>query len=236
MQNSSGLNTMSSAIKKADNYNQWILQYFRPYLGNSLLEIGTGFGNFRRHLYDIKKYVSVDIDTEVVERAKKADMSGDYLVADVADKNIIDKLKGFTFDSVLCVNVLEHVKNDRDAVMNMMQLIDNDGHLLLFVPALPGLYSDMDKLAGHVRRYRKRDITKIFEGTDYQIKKLEYFNPLGGMGWWFNKFFAHTDLDSNAINKQIEFFNRYIVPLSKKINILTRYFFGQSLICVVQKR
>ena len=157
MQNSSGFNTMSSAIKKADNYNQWILQYFRSYLGDSLLEIGTGFGNFRRHLYDIKQYVSVDIDTEVIERAKKADMSGDYFVADVADKNIIDKLRGFTFDSVLCVNVLEHVKNDRDAVMNMMHLIDKGGHLLLFVPALPGLYSDMDKLAGHVRRYRKKD-------------------------------------------------------------------------------
>lgn len=63
-----------------------------------------------------------------------------------------------------------------------------------------------------------------------------YFNSLGGVGWWLNRWISHDLLDSCAVNAQITFFDRYIIPISKAIDPATSPFFGQSFICVVEKQ
>lgn len=231
----SGFSTMSSAIEFADNYNNWILQIFQPYIKKNILEIGTGQGNFRRYLPSAETYVSIDIDPQVVARATSRNPQGIYLVADIASDRDLSPLKAFNFDTILCTNVLEHIESDRSALNNMIDLLQPQGNLLLFVPAFSFLYSNMDSLAGHYRRYTKQELQSRFDSRSSRIEKLEYFNAIGGMGWWVNKLFAHRDLNSNSINAQISFFDRYIVPFSKGINPLTKSFFGQSLICVVTK-
>jgi SAM-dependent methyltransferase len=233
-----GFSTMSSAIEFANNYNRWIVETFRPYIGNSVLEIGTGQGNFKGYLpphqWGIQTYVSVDIDAQVIARAQQRDPKGQYVVGDICDRNCLSQLSAFDLDTILCTNVLEHIANDRDALDNMLTLLAPGGRLLLFVPAFPALYSSMDKLAGHCRRYTKQSVRARFHPS-VRLTRLEYFNPIGGLGWWVNKFMNHDNLDSHGINRQIAFFDRYIVPISKLINPLTKSFFGQSLVCVVQK-
>jgi hypothetical protein len=68
-----------------------------------------------------------------------------------------------------------------------------------------------------------------------RIEKMYYFNPVGGIGWWLNKFAGHKDIDASAVNFQMAFFDKYILPLSRAVNPLTKRFFGQSIICVVRK-
>lgn len=226
---------MSSAIEFADNYNTWIVDAFKVYIGTSILEIGTGQGNFKQYFSRAKTYVSIDISQEVIERASQRDTSGKYVQADISDSKCLDKISGFKFDTALCTNVLEHIQNDQAAIHNIVQSLASGGRLLLFVPAFQSLYSDMDRLAGHHRRYNKQTIRNLF-GNDVLIEKLEYFNPIGGLGWWVNKFISHRDLDSTAINTQIKLFDQYIVPLSKFLNPFFKHWFGQSLVCVVQKK
>ena len=68
-----------------------------------------------------------------------------------------------------------------------------------------------------------------------QVEKLRYFNPIGGLGWWANKFRRHESLDSDEVNGQIVIFEKYVLPFSRALDPLTRAFFGQSLICVARR-
>lgn len=231
----SGFSTMSSAIEFADNYNTWIVQTFLPHIRSRILEVGTGQGNFRRYLPTIHKYVSIDINPDVVQRAAQRDPDNQYVCADISDLQSLTCLHGFDFDTVLCTNVLEHIERDRQAVENMLTVLCPGGKLLLFVPAFPALYSSMDKLAGHYRRYTKRSLRRLLAGTDGKIEVLEYFNPIGGFGWWVNKLMNHQNLDSKEVNKQIEIFDKYVVPFSRMLNYFTKSFFGQSVVCAISK-
>ena len=118
----------------------------------------------------------------------------------------------------------------------MLDSLQKDGHLLLFVPAFKGLYNDLDKLAGHLRRYRRNDIRELIaHRNDVEIVCNEYFNPVGGLGWWVNKFKTHKNINSKNVNSQVIFFDKYMVPFSKFFNVFTKGFFGQSLYCVIKK-
>ncbi|RME60704.1 class I SAM-dependent methyltransferase [Candidatus Parcubacteria bacterium] len=229
-----GLETMSSTIEFADRYNCWFLDKLRPFIGSALLEIGTGHGNFRRYLSAVEKFVSVDIDEKVIERAKEKFPEDTFIVADITSHEFVEKLAAYPIDTVLCVNVLEHVEDAQRAVRNMLAVLPQGGFLLLFVPALPLLYNDLDRLAGHYCRYTKETMRMLID-EPHKIVLLEYFNPVGGVGWWLNKFVKHDSLDRTDVNFQVTFFDRYLVPISRMLNPVTKNFFGQSLICVVKK-
>ena len=230
-----GFSTVASAIEFADNYNKWIVKQFYPFIGKKVLEIGVGQGNYKRYLPSLDLIVSIDIDIETIKRAQSRDRESIYLVVDASDPKLAEKLGLYSFDTIICINVLEHIPANEKAIKNMMSILKPGGNLLLFVPALPALYTDMDKLAGHIRRYKKYDIKKLFYSNECTIEKLEYFNPIGGIVWWLNKFVRHRNLDSNNINTQIRLFDKYVVPISSSINGITKKFFGQSLLCVVKK-
>jgi len=227
--------TMSSAIGEAHNYVGWIVDIFRPYVGASLLEIGTGFGNYRRQFASVANYASADIDAGAVQAAAITDPAGRYVCTDVASGDFARHFPPVSFDAVLCANVLEHVPDEQAALANMLAVLKPGGYLLLFVPAHPNLYGDMDRLAGHLRRYTRDTLFRALSGAGGRVELARYFNPLGGLGWWVNRFRSYKTLDDGAINRQIRLFDRYILPVSRLVDPLTNRFFGQSLIAVVRK-
>ncbi len=229
--------TYSSAIGGAVNYTSWVIDEFRPYFGRKLLEVGLGHGGYRDFLPALDRYVGIDIDAEAVEAAQaEARDAGDlFLEADITDPGLKDRLAGLDIDTVLCVNVLEHVEDHRTALLNLLQILPAGGHLLLFVPAFKALYNDLDRFAGHHRRYRKSDLRALIPPERGRLVVSRYFNPVGAIGWWINGFARHNSLDDTSVNRQIEVFDRYVLPISRALNPLTRPFFGQSLIAVVQK-
>ena len=231
-----GLSTMTSSIEFADNYNFWIIEKFSPFFGNRILEIGTGHGNFKKFISNYDLYVSCDIDKAVIQKAKNNDVSGIYMETDVCSNDFVSKMCDFGFDTIICVNVIEHIKNDKKAISNMMASLIHGGHLLLFVPAFQLLYNDLDLLAGHYRRYYKGNLLKLLRFDSCQIKLLQYFNSLGGIGWLMNRLFSHKDLDSANINRQMQLFDKYGVPISRKLDMIFHNIFGQSVICVIKKK
>lgn len=232
----SGFSTMASAIEFIDNYNNWIIEKFKPYIGEKILEIGTGQGNFKKYLdKTADQYHSVDIDADVIARAKTRDPKGNYFVSDVSSPEFLNIAEKLGLDTVMCVNVFEHIPAQHEAMNNMLNALKPGGHLLIFVPAFNTLYNDMDRMAGHVTRYTKNSIKK-FVPSNAQVVKMEYFNPIGGLGWWANKFKKHDNIDSKNINTQVAIFDKYIVPLSKIVNFATKSFFGQSLILILKKK
>lgn len=229
--------TFSSAMLDATNYNNWIIDSFGKHIKGDLLEIGIGHGGFYDLVKDkISSYAGLDIDNNLIEHAKSLNPNQEYFLGDVSSENFSDKINNKKFDNILCANVLEHIENDSEALSNIFSSLKKDGKLLLFVLAFNLLYNDMDKLAGHHRRYIKSDIQKVVDKFDVDICLLRYFNSIGGVGWFCNKLITHKSLDSKTVNKQTIFFDKYLAPLAKKVDILTSSFFGQSLICVLVKK
>jgi SAM-dependent methyltransferase len=79
-------------------------------------------------------------------------------------------------------------------------------------------------------------LLKAFTGAPVDILELRYFNPIGGLAWWLNRFAKHRTLDDDAVNAQIRIFDKYLLPISRMVDPLTRSFFGQSMICVARRR
>jgi SAM-dependent methyltransferase len=226
---------MTAAVAEADNYTQWILEELSAFIGKRALEVGAGYGNLKKFIRNAETYVSVDISEEAIARAREKDPDGAYVVADISEDSLSQRLSGQTFDSVICLNVLEHIENDAATVARLAALLAPGGTLLLLAPAFEMLYNDLDRLAGHHRRYNARGARILAEAAGLTVLKLDYFNPVGGSGWLVNSLFTHNDLNSKTMNQQVRLFDRYLVPISKALNPLTRKFFGQSLIMVGQK-
>lgn len=230
----SGAETYSSAIGSASNYHNWILEEFRPYLGSSVMEVGLGHGNYRNCLHNLNSYTGIDIDQESIMQAKEKFPQDRFVCVDITSDKFTDVMAE-KYDSVICINVIEHIENDAKAVQNLLSVLRPQGFLLLFVPAFESLYNDLDSLAGHHRRYHLHDSKRLLKGLNCRLVENKYFNPIGGLGWYVNKFAKHKSLNENAVNNQIVLFDRYILPISRMLNPLTKQLFGQSLITVVQK-
>ena len=231
-----GKETYSSAVEEARNYTRWVVSAFAPFFGRSVLEIGMGHGGFYHQLPPLQHYIGADLDAELVKRAQGLYPTLRFVQADIAEPGLADRLAGTSIDTVLCANVLEHVEDDRAAMANLLGVLSPGGHLLLLVPAFQRLYNDLDRLAGHVRRYSWAEVAALVPGSNADIRRLEYFNPIGPIGWLLNGLIAHRSLESRAVTEQVRLFDTYVVPISKFLNPLTRRFFGQSVLCVVRKR
>lgn len=229
--------TFSSAISQAVNYNNWLVSIFVPYLGQKVLEVGIGHGGFGDILKQhgvAASYSGVDIDQSLVDHARLEHPENSYFCADVCLDSLPEVI-GEKFDSILCANVIEHIPEDDKAIKNMLRLLKPGGHLLLFAPAFQSLYSDMDKLAGHYRRYTKKTFLQaVPEDFRKNVVRLDYFNAIGGLGWYVNKFKKYDSLENDLINGQILFFDKYILPISRLINPVTKNFFGQSIVGIIR--
>lgn len=227
--------SFSSGIADAVNYTAWIVDTFRPHIGSDLLEVGLGAGNYLDHFPSVQSYKGLDYDEDLIAHLKVKHPSRDYAVADLSLDSFIEIAGPETYDTVFCCNVLEHIEDDRAALDRLMATLKPGGKMLLYVPAFQQLYSDMDKLAGHHRRYTKKSLKRCWAHRNDKQVCLEYFNSIGGVGWWAQKFSKVENLDAPDVYKKIIFFDKYVLPLSRAINSFTRLFFGQSVLAVLEK-
>lgn len=136
------------------------------------------------------------------------------------------------FDTVICMNILEHLKDDRGAITNMSTLLEPGGRLIILVPALKALYGSMDISFEHLRRYNKDDLKSLIRDQDMEIVRLYYLNFLGLLGWFFNgRILRKKELPEN----QTKFFDK-LVPFLDFAEKMVRPPLGQSLILVAEKK
>lgn len=159
----------------------------RRWVGSQVLEIGSGIGNLSAFLTDRERLVLTDTREEYLSRLRQRfagrpniSVARLYLPHDDA------ALTGQRFDTVICLNVLEHVDDDIASLEAIRaRLLAPGGRLVLLVPALPALYGTIDQALGHHRRYKRRGLTKLLRATGYRVPHIEYFNLAGIPGWWF---------------------------------------------------
>lgn len=230
-----GADTYSSAIADAQNYMNWVVDQFRPYLKGGIVEVGFGHGLYSRVLGELGDYCGVDHDRESVERAASAMPDRKFAVCDILIRDQLSSLFPEGVDAVFTINVLEHIEDDATAIANLVQVLKPGGHLLISVPALMLLYNDLDRLAGHCRRYTTARLANLLADQPVELVRLNYFNPIGGLGWLANRLKRHQSLNDAAVNGQIALFDKYAVPLSRALDPLSRSFFGQSVTCIARR-
>lgn len=230
-----GEDTYSSAMASAHRYMDWMISPFKPHLRGDIVEIGIGHGSYYEALVPFGAYLGVDIDERSISAAKIRFPNGKFAKADILHPGFLNDLLPTKADSIVSINVLEHVHDDAGAIKNLVDALKPGGRLMISVPAMMSLYNDLDRLAGHHRRYSIDDFRRILSGLPVEVEKLCYFNPIGGLGWWVNRFRRHESLNSDAVNGQIEIFEKYVLPVSRALDPLTRRFFGQSLICIARR-
>jgi SAM-dependent methyltransferase len=231
-----GAETYSSAIADAHNYMNWLISQFEPYLHGNILEIGIGHGSYCTLLSPFGDYRGIDLDPKSVEDARERFPGMTFSQCDILDPASLAAVVPQGADAIIRLNVFEHIEDDRTAIANVINNIKPGGHLLISVPAMMLLYNELDRLAGHCRRYTTARFREILADQPVDILRLNYINPVGALGWLMNSFSTPKSLDSEAINRQIRLFDRYAIPVSKTLDPLFRGFFGQSVICIARRK
>lgn len=159
-------------MKLAHNYNTHLLkiiQQAKPQEAKKILDFGSGDGYFMRHL---KKDKKLDIKgVEPAENMQKYYKEKPHKSLSEVNLNSIDFLYS--------LNVLEHIEDDESIIQEFYQRLTIGGTLLLYLPAFPCLYSSMDKLVGHYRRYTKHDVKRLFKETQWTIQDVRYADFMG---------------------------------------------------------
>lgn len=170
-------------MKTAGWYNNWLFSLIKPHLKGEILEIGAGIGNFTELLLKEGNVVAIDINKKYISSLNKK--FGNKVSTGLGN---IEKGSYFfgkkQFDTLICLNVLEHIKDDKRALKNMYKLTKKGGRLVILAPAHQKLYSAFDKNLGHFRRYSKHELNSKLAEAGYKIAKLKYLNWWAAIGWF----------------------------------------------------
>jgi SAM-dependent methyltransferase len=169
---------------EAANYNGWIYDRARPYLGRRVLDLGAGIGTFTRlAAEDGRDVVALEPHPQYAE----------LLEGELAASTSVEVVRGTAeelrdsgpapFDAAMCFNVLEHIRDDRSALAAARDLLVPGGHLLLLVPAHRLLYGEVDRRIGHERRYSRGEVRRLAREAGLEVRTARYVNPLGALGW-----------------------------------------------------
>jgi SAM-dependent methyltransferase len=181
-----GAETLERLAAGARNYNRWIWDRIRPWVGRRVLEIGAGLGVMSAFLADRERLVVTDTAPYYLERLH-ARFAGrpSVRVAELRLPEPADGLAAEQFDTTVCLNVLEHIPDDVGSLRALHRLLQPGGRLVLLVPALPAIYGTLDEALGHVRRYTTAGLRGQCRQASFRTVHQEYFNLAGIPGWWF---------------------------------------------------
>jgi SAM-dependent methyltransferase len=221
-------------MKAAVRYFQWQYQLAEPHIGRRVLEVGCGIGNVTKLLLDRELVVGIDVEERcVTERARRFSTHAHVVtrMIDVVDPDLMS-LAHHRFDTVLCMNVLEHIRDDRKALEHMHGVLDPGGTVILIVPAFESLFGPIDVKLGHYRRYSRRQVAGLARAVGFECAVLRYMNMVGMVGWWFNARVLRRDEQSDA---QIRFFDSWIVPILSRTERVVHPICGQNVFAVLRK-
>jgi SAM-dependent methyltransferase len=177
-------------MSRLEPYNRWLVSRFDGAVGRRVLEIGAGFGNITRHLRGRELLVASDLDPVALEHLKgtfrddpSVRIASYRFPLDPAERDEIRRLR---IDSVVCLNVLEHIEDDRRTLADMYEVLEPGGRLVLLVPAFQSLFGTLDVHLRHFRRYEKAELESKIREAGFAIEDLRFVNRPGIFGWWLN--------------------------------------------------
>ena len=229
------LETMSEAVR----YQAHVFGLVRPHVGSHVLEVGCGIGTMSRLLLDVDqrlRLVCIEPNANCAGRARDA-LAGQTRVAirmcHLEECRAAD-LQQEQFDTVVCVNVLEHIEDDVRALALFRDIVAGaGGQVIIFVPAVQGIYGPHDAALGHHRRYSKRSLTAAFSAAGLDVVAMKYTNPIGLLGWMYN---LYVSGNTEHTSGQVRVFDRFVAPWALPLERVVTPPIGLSLFAVGRAR
>lgn len=229
------------AMSEASNYHRWILGIFAPYLGRHLVEVGAGLGSFSElilghHACETLSLVepSDEMYQELAIRAERLPASPrvETFHASFAETATLITAN-HPVDSVIYVNVLEHIADDEAELAAIHHALCDHGRVFLFVPALQWLYGAFDERVGHMRRYSKQELETKLRRVGFRTIVSSYFDLLGVAPWWIKyRLLGSANMEPGAVR----FYDRYVVPAARRVESVIHPPLGKNVIVVAEKK
>lgn len=228
-----GLERQLDDVDGCPNYTRWLLSPFLPHLGDRVLEIGGGIGTYTDLIADgSRRVVTTDIAVNCADRLRRR-FTGREDVTVVFGDVLADGFGiGEGFSSVLCMNVLEHITNDRSALVSMRSCLRRSGRLCLAVPWGPFLFNRWDEAAGHYRRYGRTGLGRLLIECGLRVQSMQEMNVPGAFVWWlFGRKQAPNGVGGVRMRRAVD---RFGVPVIRAIESVVRPPVGHLLAVVAE--
>jgi SAM-dependent methyltransferase len=226
-----GIETLERLAAAAPRYNRWLMERVAPWVGNRVLEIGAGVGTMSAFLVGRDRVVLSDTTPQYLARLQERFKGhSEVRVVSLRLPATNGDLNAERLDTIICLNVLEHVRDDEPSLATMYRLLQPGGRLVLLVPSLPAIYGSLDRALGHFRRYNPAELRRKYAAAGFRMRHLEYFNLAGIPGWWFTGRVLRRELIPTG---SLRWFDA-LVPLFRLERLLP-WRVGQSLIAVGER-
>ena len=213
---------------KAILWRKYIYFLVKKYIKNDLLEVGAGIGSFtKNYKNNLKNITLTELDKQNIKRLKKRFKGSKIKIK----AKLTSKLNG-KFNSILYMNVLEHIKNDKKEINISLNKLNKKGYLIILVPAHNELYTKFDKEIGHFRRYKVNFFKKL-KFKNARIVKLQYLDCLGYFLYYLNKIFYKNEIYPSKA--KIFIWDKFFTPLTFFFDRFLNYRFGKNVLCIIEK-
>ena len=233
MQESLTLTQTLTNLAELDRYNYWLYEQIAEAVGERVLEVGSGTGNITQFLATAGRAVTA---TDVVPSYRRLLQETFAHQPQVSvgvfnlDQAAPEEYVQHSFDTVVCLNVLEHIENDLYALQQMRKVLAPGGKLALLVPSHQFLFGEFDRAVGHFRRYERKGLHKLLENAGFRVRQTKFFSMAAMLPWFINGRVLKRDyLPPN----QTDLANR-LVPLLKLEKLIGPPC-GISLIAIAEK-
>lgn len=231
--NYSGTEELIDNEKSLKNYSSHIIKLIlknkQLHPQSKVLEFGAGTGFLMKIFHDKTsiKPEGVEIDPKLVQEIRKNGFKCFTSTEELASK----------YDLIYTSNVLEHIEDDVEALKKISFKLLPSGILVVYVPALPWLYSELDAKVGHFRRYRKKELTKKLIAAGYQVQEIRYVDSIGVLAALLTKIIGYKNKAGLGSKSSLTLYDKVIFPFSKFVDILGgKAIIGKNLLVVASHK
>ena len=219
---------------KAVNWKKYFSNFILPYLKGRVLEVGAGIGASTNFLNctSVTEWVLLEPDLNFYKILQKKLKEGILAANSIVQNGNIDSVgEGKKFDTILYIDVLEHIYDDNEELRKASTHLTQGGHIIVLSPAFQSLYSSFDESIGHYRRYDKAAISGL-KAPSLELISVRYLDSMGFFASWTNKLILKQKYPTE---KQILFWDRWLLPISGIVDKLFGHSFGKSVLCIWKK-
>lgn len=218
----------------ATRWKDYLREQVTPYLGRRVLEVGAGFGGTTRVLCEglQEEWICLEPDRELAEKLDRSIVAGDLPPCCRCVVGTLEAGRTLpTCDSILYIDVLEHIEDDRAELARAAGQLDKGGSIVVLSPAHPRLFTPFDAAIGHYRRYKKATLAALTpEGLE--LVRLDYLDSVGLLASLGNRLVLHRAMPSVG---QIAAWDRWMVPASRLLDPILGHRLGKSVLGVWRK-
>jgi SAM-dependent methyltransferase len=217
-------------LEHSKKYSAWILDLIAPHVSGRILEVGAGRGTYSEYFAEHGHLTA--LEPSEANCATLRERLGDHPNVVVVNAKLDGSAAPGSYDTVVLLNVLEHIPDDRRALGDIFESLAPGGKIVMWVPAFESLYGKFDQQIGHYRRYRRNELLALVHNVGFQQVTARYNNLPGFVAWWL---VVRVLRRKPTAGRLASIYDRFLIPVIRRVERVVRPPFGQSLLVVAQR-